>query len=101
LPGAKRKRKIPKRKLSADKTFLELGRKHFAEDFPNPARQGCPEATVLRRLAESPAQVADEIFDHVTLCSPCYKTYSSFLRKVRVKGLRRKPQTHSRKRSQA
>jgi hypothetical protein len=85
LRGAKRKTKRPKRKPSVSRTFLELGRKHFAEDFPNPARQGCPQPAALKRLAESPAQVEGELLDHVTLCSPCYRTYSGFLRKVKMR----------------
>lgn len=97
MPDATRKSKTPRRKPFVNKIFLELGRKHFAEDFPNPGHQGCPETAVLRRLAETPAQVADEIVDHITLCSPCYITYSSFLRKVKVKS----PQARSTKRSQA
>ena len=56
LPSASRKSKGHKRKPSVDKAFLELGRRHFAEDFPNPTRQGCPQDDVLRLLAEQPTQ---------------------------------------------
>ncbi len=72
LPSASRKSKDHKRKPSVDKAFLELGRRHLAEDFPNPTRQGCPQDDVLRLLAEQPTQVEDSVLDHITLCSPCY-----------------------------
>ncbi len=58
LPSVSRKPKGHKRKSAVDKAFLELGRKHFAHDFPNPTRQGCPQDDVLRLLAEQPKQRA-------------------------------------------
>lgn len=100
MPGAKGRSGLRKRKLS-DETFLAMGRKHFAEDFPNPTRQGCPEDSVLKQAAEQPAQMSDEVFDHITLCSPCYNTFSDFLRKTRVQDSRCKPKTRSAKGSRA
>jgi len=67
-----------------DKEFLELGRKHFAEGFPNPSREGCPNDDVLKLLAEKPAHVADDVQKHITSCSPCYRTYSKFLHKIKT-----------------
>jgi len=101
LLSARRKSKGHKRKPSVDKAFLELGRRHFAEDFPNPTRQGCPKADVLKRLAEKPTQVGDEVLDHITLCSPCYRTYSSFLRELKARRSNRKSQARSRKQPRA
>ena len=93
LPSASRKSKDHKRKPSVNKAFLKLGRKHLAEDFPNPTRQGCPQDDVLRLLAEQPTKVDDSVLDHITLCSPCYTTYSGFLQQMKAK--------HSNSRSQA
>jgi hypothetical protein len=95
LPSASRKSKDHKRKPSVDKAFLELSRKHLAEDFPNPARQGCPQDDVLRLLAEQPKKVEESVLDHITLCSPCYRTYSGFLQKMRAKHTKRTSQIRS------
>src|ERR1700688_1334368 len=93
LLSARRKSKDHKRKPSVDKAFLELGRRHFAEDFPNPTRHGCPEDDVLKLLAEQPAKGEDSVLDHITLCSPCYTTYTGFLRRMKAKDSNRTPQT--------
>ncbi len=99
MPGAKEKSGIRKRKLS-DKAFLEIGNRHLAEDFPNPSRQGCPGDSVLKHAAEQPAQMSEEILDHITLCSPCYNLFSDFLRKTPVQGSRHKTKTRSAKTSE-
>ena len=97
LPG-RRSSKGHKGKPSVDTAFLELGRKHLLEDFPNPSRQGCPQVDVLRLLAEKPSQVADEIQEHITSCSPCYETYSRFLAKVKAAFSSRPPRPSIEKR---
>ena len=99
LPGAMEKSGVRKRKLS-DKAFLEIGNRHLAEDFPNPTRQGCPEDSVLKHAAEQPAQMSEETLNHITLCSPCYKLFSDFLRKTPVQSSRRKAKTRSAKASE-
>ncbi len=98
LPSVSRKSKGHKRKPSVDKAFLELGRRHFANDFPNPTRQGCPQSDVLRLLTENPTQVEDSVLDHVTSCSPCYRTYSGFLQQMKAKTSNRSSQIRSPKR---
>ena len=100
MPGAKGKSGAERRKLS-DKAFLEIGNRHLAEDFPNPTRQGCPEDSVLRQAAEHPAQMTEETLNHITLCSPCYNTFSDFLGKAGVKSAHRKPKARSAKSSQS
>ena len=95
MPSAGRKSKDHKRKPSVDKAFLKLGRKHLAEDFPNPTRQGCPQDDVLRLLAEQPTKVDDSVLDHITLCSPCYMTYSAFLQQIKANNSNRRSQTRS------
>ena len=98
LPSDSRNSKGHKRKPSVDKAFLELGRKHFADDFPNPTRQGCPQDDILRLLAEQPTKVDDSVLDHITLCSPCYTTYSGFLQQMKARHSNRRSQTRSHKR---
>ena len=92
MPSASRKSKGHKRKSSVDKAFLEFGRMHFARDFPNPTRQGCPRDDVLKLLAEQPTEIEDSVLDHITSCSPCYATYSGFLHRTKAKGSNRRSQ---------
>ena len=100
MPGAKGKSGAEGRKLS-DKAFLEIGNRHLAEDFPNPTRQGCPGDSILKQAAEHPAQMSDETLNHITLCSPCYNTFSDFLEKTSVKSAPRKSKARSAKSSQS
>ncbi len=49
-------------------------------DYPNPARNGCPGSPTLRALAANRlTRPADEVWDHVTHCSPCYGEYLGFI----------------------
>ncbi len=47
---------------------LLLGRAH-----PNPAREGCPPAELLTRLAHRELPIGDPAYDHIGKCSPCYQ----------------------------
>jgi len=79
LPGARTKPKKRRTSPLSEKKFLKLGRKHFAEDFPNPKRQGCPPKNQLKLLAEKPRKAKESVLNHISFCSPCYRTYSHFL----------------------
>ena len=68
--------------------------------FPIRPARDVPEDSVLKHAAEQPAQMSEEILDHITLCSPCYNLFSDFLRKTPVKGSRRKTKTRSAKTSE-
>jgi len=85
LPATKTKAKKPDQRLSNDKRFLELARRHLAEDFPNPSRQGCPSNQALSELAFHPGDVDDTVLDHITFCSPCYRIFSRFLKQPKAK----------------
>ena len=100
MPGAKGKSGAGRRKLS-DEAFLEIGNRHLAEDFPNPARQGCPDDSVLKQAAEHPAQMTEETLNHITLCSPCYNIFSDFLGKASVKSAHRKAKARSARASES
>jgi hypothetical protein len=67
-----------KKPLSEEK-LLELGRKHFDGDFPNPKREGCPAKNQLKLLAENPRQAKEFVLNHISFCSPCYRTYGCLL----------------------
>lgn len=87
LPGARSKPgKFRKRPLS-EKRLLQAGRTHFAKDFPNPQRIGCPAAEKLRQLAECPGFADESVLNHISFCSPCYRAYSGFLQ-IRKKEIR-------------
>lgn len=89
LPGARTKPKKPEKTPLSEKKLLELGRKHFAHDFPNPRRQGCPPKDQLKRLAENPREAKESVLNHISTCSPCYRAYAGLLkakkRKARAK----------------
>ena len=90
MPGARSKRaKRRKKKPLSDEKLRELGRKHFARDFPNPKRLGCPPKGELERLAENPCDANESVLSHISYCSPCYRDYSRSLQ-ARKKKLRSK-----------
>jgi hypothetical protein len=85
LPGARSKpAKRTKKPLSEEK-LLALGRKHFAEDFPNPERRGCPPRSQLRLLVDNPSKAKESALNHISSCSPCYRDYSHFLKARKTK----------------
>jgi len=86
LPGARSKRaKRRKKKPLSDEELRELSRKHFARDFPNPKRLGCPPKGELKRLAENPRNAKESVLGHISSCSPCYRGYSRFLQAKKKK----------------
>ena len=85
MPGARIKPNKPKTKSPTDQEFLRLGKEHFAEDFPNPTRQGCPPDSTLKLLSDKPTEVEESVLTHISSCSPCYRTYSHFLQQQKGK----------------
>jgi hypothetical protein len=47
------------------------GREHFAEDLPNPTRQGCPPDSTLELLADKQTEVEESVLTHLSSCSAC------------------------------
>ena len=45
----------------------------FGRAHPNPTREGCPPAELLRRLARRELPIGDPAYDHIGKCSPCYQ----------------------------
>jgi hypothetical protein len=84
LPVGRSKPKKQAKKSPSEKRLLELGRKHFSEDFPNPKRQGCQPAKQLKLLAESPRKAKDSVLNHISSCSLCYRADSRFVQKMRL-----------------
>jgi hypothetical protein len=83
MPGGRSKPKKRWKPALSEKQILELGRKHFAEDFPNPKRTGCPAKRQLKLLAENPRHAKKSVLNHISFCSPCYRTYSRFVQERR------------------
>jgi hypothetical protein len=65
---------------SEERRLLELGRRVFAEHFPNPTRAGCPPQDTLRAMAFRSKRLAttDLPVQHLTICSPCFQDYSRY-----------------------
>jgi hypothetical protein len=72
-------------KEPSDKKIREIGHKHFAEDFPNPERRGCPPISEIMLLADKPLEGKDWVLDHIGFCSPCYGNFGYFLHARRKK----------------
>jgi hypothetical protein len=62
-----------------ERLLKALGR-GLLEEFPNPARTGCPSPEVLRSIAshKMPLLEAEKWLDHLTSCSPCYRDFCQF-----------------------
>jgi hypothetical protein len=65
---------------SHEERFLKVLGRGLLDEFPNPARTGCPPAEVLQRIAahDMPLSEAEKWLDHLTSCSPCYKDFCEF-----------------------
>jgi hypothetical protein len=65
---------------SDEERFLRVLGRGLLEEFPNPARRGCPSAEVLKGIAahEMPLSEAENWLDHLTSCSPCYRDFCQF-----------------------
>src|SRR4051812_30034109 len=47
-------------------------RESILRNYPNPERRGCPGAAVVRSVAARKELQADDVWEHITHCSPCY-----------------------------
>ncbi len=45
------------------------------QNYPNPERLGCPGDEVVRDVAGRTDLRADELWEHITHCSPCYRVF--------------------------
>ncbi len=60
--------------------LIKFGQEHFANDFPNPSRHGCPPAEVIFDSIHK-GEMASEQLGHLFTCSPCFRDYRSALLK--------------------
>jgi hypothetical protein len=67
--------------------LLKIATDSIRSDFPNPERHGCPGSEALQAIArrhmEFPA--ADDIVDHIAMCSPCFLEYSAHRQRYRLR----------------
>ena len=50
--------------------------------FPNPERNGCPRATVLRAIGTKRISMRDPAIEHVGRCSPCFRELTAMRRAI-------------------
>ena len=63
---------------------VALGRKYARMAYPNPDRQGCPDASQLRAMAyrDGRCDLTDLPISHVVTCSPCFSQYLRFRQRL-------------------
>lgn len=44
-------------------------------NYPNPERKWCPGDEVVRKVAARTELKADDVWEHITHCSPCYRVF--------------------------
>lgn len=61
---------------------VALGRKYSKTGFPNPNREGCPNQSKLRAIANRDKRMtlADLPASHIVSCSPCFREYKRLRR---------------------
>ena len=52
-------------------------------NYPNPERRGCPGDEVVRSVAARTELKADDVWEHITHCSPCYTEFLAYKEKFR------------------
>lgn len=52
-------------------------------NYPNPERKGCPGDDVVREVAARTELETDDIWEHITHCSPCYATFLECKQEIR------------------
>src|ERR1700730_11269134 len=57
---------------------VALGKKTSKTAFPNPTREGCPNSSILREMADPDRRLTliDLPVSHVVTCSPCFQEYA-------------------------
>src|SRR4051794_34166109 len=54
-------------------------------NYPNPERRGCPGDEVVRSVAARTELKADDVWEHITHCSPCYAEFLAYKDQFRLK----------------
>src|ERR1035441_7805847 len=64
------------------RNVVALGKKYSKTAFPNPTRNGCPNFSTLRAMANRDRRLSlgDLPVSHVVSCSPCFQEYARLRR---------------------
>lgn len=60
-------------------------RESILRNYPNPERKGCPDDEVVRSVAARTDLKADDAWEHITHCSPCYREFLAYKEEYRGK----------------
>jgi hypothetical protein len=52
-------------------------------NYPNPDRVGCPANGMIREVAFREELTKDQVWEHITHCSPCYAEFLIFKEELR------------------
>lgn len=64
--------------LDAD-AMVMISRRHYATNFPNPQRRGCPTPGEVLRVIEAGRTPDQHLLDHLFACSECFGEYRQTL----------------------
>lgn len=53
------------------------------QNYPNPERRGCPGDDVVRSVAGRTELQTDDLWEHITHCSPCYAAFLAYKEQFR------------------
>jgi hypothetical protein len=65
-------------------------------DYPNPNREGCPGDAAVRQVAWRTELQKDDLWQHITHCSPCYADFLRYKSEIRTGTMH---QLHTRRRA--
>lgn len=66
---------LPTRSFADTEALIAAAQEHFATDFPNPRRAGCPVPCVIQTIVQMERLPDDELQAHLTGCSECFNEY--------------------------
>jgi len=76
--------RAPVRSFAETEALITAAQEHFATDFPNPRRSGCPAPGVIQTIVQAERLPDDELLAHLFGCSECFNEYQAFIRTWRA-----------------
>src|SRR3954452_21522915 len=71
-----------------EETYEQISRavqESILRNYPNPERRGCPGDEAVRTVAARTELQADDVWEHITHCSPCYAEFLAYKDEFRTK----------------
>ena len=84
MPAVRRKQKRKRESRILRRRSSNSLRSISPKSIPTPEERAVPPKAMLKRLAHDPQQVDASIVYHVFHCSPCYKTCSGLLARLKA-----------------